>query len=72
MVLNKMIYTIRRGGLIMFEVYSKKQLNYGTGGPKDIHMLYYRIDILLGVKGMLLFISLMENKSELKGKDILA
>lgn len=46
MVLNKMIYMIRPGGLIMFEVYSKKQLNYGTGGPKDIDMLYDPIDIL--------------------------
>ncbi|EEL70444.1 Methyltransferase [Bacillus mycoides] len=51
MVLNKMIYMIRPGGLIMFEVYSKKQLNYGTGGPKDIDMLYEPIDILTWCEG---------------------
>ncbi|TCW58017.1 methyltransferase family protein [Bacillus thuringiensis] len=46
MVLDKMIQTIKPGGLIMFEVYSKKQMNYGTGGPKDIDMLYDPIEIL--------------------------
>lgn len=46
MILDKMIQTIKPGGLIMFEVYSKKQINYGTGGPKDIDMLYNPIDIL--------------------------
>ncbi|PQZ57704.1 SAM-dependent methyltransferase [Bacillus sp. MYb209] len=46
MILNKMIHTIKPGGLIMIEVYLKQQLNYGTGGPKDIDMLYDPIDIL--------------------------
>lgn len=46
MILDKMIQTIKPGGLIMFEVYSKKQINYGTGGSKDIDMLYDPIDIL--------------------------
>ncbi|KOS27711.1 methyltransferase [Bacillus anthracis] len=46
MILDKMIQTIKPGGLIMFEVYSKKQINYGTGGPKDVDMLYDPIDIL--------------------------
>ncbi|ALQ68363.1 class I SAM-dependent methyltransferase [Bacillus thuringiensis] len=46
MVLDKMIQTIKPGGLILFEVYSNKQINYGTGGPKDIEMLYDPIDIL--------------------------
>lgn len=46
MILDKMIQTIKPSGLIMLEVYSKKQLNYGTGGPKNIDMLYDPIDIL--------------------------
>ncbi|MED2366319.1 class I SAM-dependent methyltransferase, partial [Bacillus thuringiensis] len=46
MILDKMIQTIKPGGLIMFEVYSKKQINYSTGGPKDVDMLYDPIDIL--------------------------
>ncbi|MED1559134.1 class I SAM-dependent methyltransferase [Bacillus paramycoides] len=51
MILNKMIHTIKPGGLIMIEVYSKQQLNYGTGGPKDIDMLYDSIDILTWCEG---------------------
>ncbi|MED0963766.1 MULTISPECIES: class I SAM-dependent methyltransferase [Bacillus cereus group] len=51
MILNKMIHTIKPGGLIMIEVYSKQQLNYGTGGPKDIDMLYDPIDILTWCEG---------------------
>lgn len=51
MIFNKMIHTIKPGGIIMIEVYSKKQLNYGTGGPKDIDMLYNPIDILTWCEG---------------------
>ncbi|MCW9132383.1 class I SAM-dependent methyltransferase [Bacillus paramycoides] len=51
MILNKMIHTIKPGGLIMIEVYSKQQLNYDTGGPKDIDMLYDPIDILTWCEG---------------------
>ncbi|MFJ8455591.1 class I SAM-dependent methyltransferase [Bacillus paramycoides] len=50
MIFNKMIHTIKPDGIIMIEVYSKKQLNYGTGGPKDIDMLYNPIDILTWCK----------------------
>ncbi|PGB02446.1 class I SAM-dependent methyltransferase [Bacillus toyonensis] len=46
MIFNKMIHTIKAGGIIMIEVYSKQQLNYGTGGPKGIDMLYNPIEIL--------------------------
>ncbi|NWK69558.1 class I SAM-dependent methyltransferase [Bacillus paramycoides] len=51
MILNKMIHTIKPDGLIMIEVYSKQQLNYDTGGPKDIDMLYDPIDILTWCEG---------------------
>ncbi|MFJ8353708.1 class I SAM-dependent methyltransferase [Bacillus paramycoides] len=51
MIFNKMIHTIKPDGIIMIEVYSKKQLNYGTGGPKDIDMLYNPIDILTWCEG---------------------
>lgn len=35
-----LIECVKPGGLIIFEFYSVKQLEYKTGGPKDITMLY--------------------------------
>jgi SAM-dependent methyltransferase len=32
--------SLKRGGLYITEVYSTKQIDYGTGGPKDIELLY--------------------------------
>ena len=32
--------TVKRGGLFITEVYAKEQLEYGTGGPKDLEYLY--------------------------------
>ncbi|WP_448963087.1 class I SAM-dependent methyltransferase [Macrococcus capreoli] len=37
---NNLIQSVKPGGKIYFEVYAKAQLDYGTGGPKDIEMLY--------------------------------
>ena len=54
----------------MFEVYSK-QINYGTGGPKDVDMLYDPIDILTWCEKHKVIHFLMENKSELKEKGTL-
>lgn len=51
MVFNKIINSIKPGGIIMIEVYSENQLNYGTGGPKDIDMLYEPRDILTWCEG---------------------
>ncbi|PFN04138.1 class I SAM-dependent methyltransferase [Bacillus cereus] len=51
MVFDKIKNTIQPGGTIMIEVYSKNQLNYGTGGPKEIDMLYEPIDILTWCEG---------------------
>lgn len=32
--------TLRPGGVFLTEVYSTHQLDYGTGGPKDLSLLY--------------------------------
>ncbi|WP_369903336.1 class I SAM-dependent methyltransferase [Bacillus manliponensis] len=50
-VFDKMKHTVKPGGIIMLEVYSKSQMDYGTGGPKDIDMLYDPSDILTWCEG---------------------
>lgn len=37
---NNIISSVKKGGYVLFEVYSEKQLNYDTGGPKNIDLLY--------------------------------
>ena len=34
--------TLKKGGLLLIEGYTPKQLQYGTGGPKEIQNLYTR------------------------------
>src|SRR5205814_5714355 len=41
---------LKRGGLLIVEGYTPKQLDYGTGGPKQIEQLYTR-DILIRAFG---------------------
>lgn len=43
---ENLMQSVRPGGYILFEVYSEKQLAYGTGGPKEINSLYDPADIL--------------------------
>lgn len=43
---NNLIQSVKSGGKVYFEVYAKAQLEYGTGGPKDIEMLYALEDVL--------------------------
>ncbi len=45
-VFDKMLKTVKPGGVIILEVYSKEQIDYGTGGPRDVDMLYDPRDIL--------------------------
>lgn len=49
----KIVKGLKKGGVFILEGYSPKQLQYNTGGPKDINMLY----------------DLEEVKSELEGLD---
>jgi len=39
-VFEKIIKSVKPGGKIMMELYSEKQLDYQTGGPKKLEMLY--------------------------------
>lgn len=45
-VLDKIMDSIKRKGVFMFEVYEYAQLLYDTGGPKDLRYLYNAEDIL--------------------------
>ncbi|MFS0784720.1 class I SAM-dependent methyltransferase [Bacillus sp. 1P06AnD] len=47
---DSMIGSVKKGGYILFEVYSEEQLAYGTGGPGSKEMLYDPIDILNWIK----------------------
>ena len=39
-VLNKIVGSLKPGGILLMEVYEDAQLRYQTGGPKDINYLY--------------------------------
>ena len=39
-ILNGVRESLKPNGWLFCEVYSKKQIDYGTGGPKNIEMLY--------------------------------
>lgn len=49
-LLESMMESVKPGGLVMFEVYSEDQLNYKTGGPQSVDMLYNPVDILHWIK----------------------
>lgn len=52
-IISQIAQGLKKGGVFILEGYSPKQLQYNTGGPKEISMLY----------------DLEELKSELKGLD---
>ncbi|MFH1051460.1 MAG: class I SAM-dependent methyltransferase [bacterium] len=37
---RKVVQSIKSGGVIILEAFSKKQIDFNSGGPKDINMLY--------------------------------
>lgn len=43
-VLEGIHKTVKSGGLFITEVYAEEQINYGTGGPKDVAFLYNETD----------------------------
>ncbi len=42
---RKAINSLKAGGKIIFQVFEKEQLNYGTGGPQNIDLLYSLEDV---------------------------
>lgn len=43
---ENLMQSVRPGGYLLFEVYSERQLEYGTGGPKEVKSLYDPADLL--------------------------
>ncbi len=37
---KKIVYSLKPNGYIIVQVYSKEQIDYGTGGPKNLELLY--------------------------------
>lgn len=42
----KVIKTLKPGGRVILEAYAKEQLNYNSGGPKDIELLFSLEDVV--------------------------
>ena len=55
---------LKRGGLLIVEGYTPKQLDYGTGGPKQVEHLYTR-DMLQRAFGDLADVAIIEEEREL-------
>ncbi|QQK80035.1 class I SAM-dependent methyltransferase [Salicibibacter cibi] len=49
-LMENMIDAVKPGGYVIFEVYSKDQLHYQTGGPPSFDMLYDPAEILNWIK----------------------
>jgi len=43
---RKLISFLKPGGCFMIEAFSKKQIHYNTGGPKNLDLLYQRQDLM--------------------------
>ena len=56
---------LKRGGLLIVEGYTPKQLDYGTGGPKQVEHLYTR-DMLQRAFGDLADVDIVEEERELQ------
>ena len=56
---------LKRGGLLIVQGYTPKQLDYGTGGPKQVEQLYTR-DMLLRAFGDLADVNIVEEERELQ------
>ena len=50
-LIEQMFRSVKPGGLVLFEVYSKDQLPYATGGPKSKDKLYAPSDVLNWIEG---------------------
>lgn len=45
-VLNKMMGSLKTGGVLLLELYEKQQINYNTGGPRQVDWLYDAAQLL--------------------------
>jgi 2-polyprenyl-3-methyl-5-hydroxy-6-metoxy-1,4-benzoquinol methylase len=49
---DAIINSLKPGGALIIEAFSKKQISHNTGGPKSIEMLYDLDDLLIDFKEM--------------------
>lgn len=49
---SKCVKALKPGGFFILEAYTPEQLNYGTGGPKDVDMLMRLIDLKSELQGL--------------------
>jgi SAM-dependent methyltransferase len=56
--------TLKPGGLLIIQGYTPKQLDYGTGGPKEVENLYSR-DMLLAAFGDFHDVQIIEEEREM-------
>jgi len=51
-LLSESINALKVGGKILLEVFSKEQINYTSGGPKDLKLLYSLDELMGDLKGI--------------------
>lgn len=61
---KKLLTLLKPGGKLILEGFSKNQINYNSGGPKDAHMLFSKEELLEDFKKVSK-IELFENEIEL-------
>lgn len=49
---KRLLQFLKPGGILIFEAYSKNQLYYSSGGPKDVKMLFSNEEIRSEFKGL--------------------
>ncbi|TVZ27078.1 methyltransferase family protein [Gillisia sp. Hel_I_86] len=49
---KRLLQFLKPGGILIFEAFSKNQLDYSSGGPKDVKMLFSNEEIRSEFKGL--------------------
>jgi len=49
---RKIIRSLKPGGMIILEAFHKEQINYTSGGPKDVDLLYDEDELTKDFKGL--------------------
>lgn len=68
LVFDKIVNSVRPGGKIMMELYSEDQLEYQTGGPKKLEMLYKPQDLLDWCEGSKILHFFVGEQTRYEGK----
>jgi len=61
---NSVVNSLKSGGALVIEAFSKKQIKNSTGGPKELSLLYDLNDILNDFKSMIIEVAI-ETETEL-------